>query len=193
MTLAMPSGVSHSAGPMKYLRRPDRAGAQDYFAFGAGLEDLAIPGEQNACGAAILDDETIDQDVLLKAQIGAAQCGLEETARRRPAAPASLGDVEIADAFVVGGVEGRSFANSHLLGRFADGVENGPRQPRCLDAPAAAGAMMFALAQEVILQPAEGRQDIAIAPAGQAELTPVVIVGGLSAHRDHGVDRRGAA
>ena len=69
------------AGPMKHLCRPDRAGAQDHFAFGAGLENFSIPGEQNARGAAILDDEAVDQHVLLKPQIGAPQDGFEETAR----------------------------------------------------------------------------------------------------------------
>ena len=53
------------AGAVQDLRRSNRAGAQDHFAFAAGLERLSIPREQDADGAAVLDDEAIDQDVLL--------------------------------------------------------------------------------------------------------------------------------
>ena len=52
---------------------------------------------------------------------------------------------------------------------------------------------MFALAEEMILQPPEQRQHVVIAPAGEAELAPVIVIGGLSAHRDHGVDGGRAA
>ena len=52
---------------------------------------------------------------------------------------------------------------------------------------------MFAVPEKMILEPAEQRQHVVIAPAGQAELAPVIVIGGLSAHRDHGVDGRRAA
>ncbi|MGY3364782.1 hypothetical protein ACVWZL_001907 [Bradyrhizobium sp. GM2.4] len=52
---------------------------------------------------------------------------------------------------------------------------------------------MLACAEEVILEPFEQRQHVVITPAGHAELAPVIVIGGLSTHRDHGVDRRGAA
>ena len=52
---------------------------------------------------------------------------------------------------------------------------------------------MLAFAEEVIFQPPEDRQHVVIAPAGQPELAPVIVIGGLSAHRDHGVDGGGAA
>src|SRR5580700_10867852 len=88
-----------NAGAMQYLRRTDRTGAENDLAFGAGLEHLAISCEQNADGAAVLDDEAIGQHILFKAQICALQDRLEETAGGRPAAPVLLVDVEIADAF----------------------------------------------------------------------------------------------
>ena len=149
--------------------------------------------ETHAGGAAVLDDEAIDQHVLFKAQIGAMQSGLQKTPRRRPAASALLVDVEIADAFIVAGVEIRNFPDSHLFRRVADRVQNGPGQPRRFDPPAAADAVMLAFAQKVIFEPAERGQHVVITPAGQAELAPVVVIGGLSAHRDHGVDGGGAA
>ena len=101
--------------------------------------------------------------------------------------------MEIADAFIVAGVEIRNFPDAHFLRGIADRIENRPGQPRRLDPPAAAGAVMLAVAEEMILQPPERRQHVVIAPAGQAELAPVIVVGGLSAHRDHGVDGRRAA
>src|ERR1700733_14336451 len=115
-----------NTGAMQNLRRTDRAGAENDLAFGARLEHLAVACEQNTRGAAVLDNEAIDQHILFKTQIGALQGGLEETAGRRPAAPAFLVDVEIADALIVAGVEIRDSANPHLLGGIADGIEDSP-------------------------------------------------------------------
>ena len=41
--------------------------------------------------------------------------------------------------------------------------------------------------------PPEERQHVVPAPAGKPKLTPVIVVGGLPAHIDHGVDGGGAA
>ena len=181
------------AGAVQYLRRADRAGAHDDFALGAGLDHLAALHEAHADRTAVLDHQPVDQHVLFKPQIGTLQCGLEKTPRRRPAPAALLVDVEIADAFIVAGVEIRNLANSHFLRGVADRVEDGPGQSRRLDPPAAAGAVVLALAEKMILQPPERRQHVVITPTRKSELTPVIVVGGLSAHRDHGVDGGGAA
>src|SRR5579871_933246 len=53
--------------------------------------------------------------------------------------------------------------------------------------------MVFAVAEEVVFDPLKHRTDIIPAPAGEAELAPVIVVGGLAAHRNHRVDRRAAA
>jgi len=45
----------------------------------------------------------------------------------------------------------------------------------------------------MILQPAERGLYVIPTPTRQTELTPMIIVGGLSAHRDHGVDGGRAA
>ena len=193
----MPSGDSQSAGPMpercSTCVDPIEPAHRIDFALGAGLDHFATLHEAHADGAAVLDDQPVDQHVLFQPQIGAVQHRLEEAARRRPAPAALLVDVEIADAFIVAGVEIGNAPDAHFLGGVADRVENVPGQPRRLDAPAAAGAVMFALAEEMILQPPEQRQHVVIAPAGEAELAPVVVIGGLSAHRDHGVDGGRAA
>ena len=101
--------------------------------------------------------------------------------------------MEIADALIVAGVEIRNFWNAHFFRGFADGVQDNPGQPRGFDPPAAAGAMMLAFAQKMILQPPERRLDVVPTPAAKAKLAPVVVIGGLSPHRDHGVDGGGAA
>ena len=41
--------------------------------------------------------------------------------------------------------------------------------------------------------PPEERQHVIGTPAGEPELAPMVVIGGLAAHVDHGVDGRGAA
>ena len=99
-----------NAGAVQHLDRSDRAGAQDHFALGAGLDGFAALDEAHADGAAVLDDQAVDQHVLFEPQIGARQGGLQKTARRRPAASALLVDVEIADALIVAGVEIREFS-----------------------------------------------------------------------------------
>src|SRR5580658_5161741 len=53
--------------------------------------------------------------------------------------------------------------------------------------------MGIALAEEVILVPLEERQHVVPAPAGEPELAPMIVIGGLPAHIDHGVDRGRAA
>src|SRR5204862_7725122 len=108
------------AGAMQQLDRSDRAGAQDDFALRAGLEDLATPEKSHADGAPILDDETVGQHLFFQAQIGAAERGFQKTARRRPAPPALLVDVEIADPFVVAGLAVGDSRNCHFYPGSAD-------------------------------------------------------------------------
>ena len=155
----MPSGDSQSAGPMpercSTCVDPIEPAHRIDFALGAGLDHFAALHEAHADGAAVLDDQPIDQHVLFQPQIAAVQHRLEKAARRRPAPAALLVDVEIADAFIVAGVEIGNAADAHLLGGVADRVENVPGQPRRLDPPAAAGAVMFALAEEMIFEPPE--------------------------------------
>ena len=98
------------AGAVQHLDRSDRAGAQDHFALGARLDHLAALDEAHADGAAVLDDQAVDQHVRFQPQIGAVQHRLQKAARRRPASPALLVDVEIADALIVAGVEIRRCA-----------------------------------------------------------------------------------
>src|SRR6266700_2053532 len=178
---------------MQHLCRSDRTGAQDHFAFCAGLDDFAALNETHAGGAALLDDQAIDQHIFFETQIGTRQRGFQKASRRRPAASALLVDVEIADALIVAGIEIRNFPDTHFFRGIADRVQNGPGQPWGFDPPAAADAVMLAWPKKMVFEPPERRLDVIPAPARQAKLTPVVIVGGLPAHRDHRVNGGRAA
>ncbi len=68
-----------------------------------------------------------------------------------------------------------------------------PVHARRLDAPFAACPVKLALAEEMVRLPAKQRQHVVPAPAPEPELAPVIVVGRLPAHVDHGVDRRRAA
>ena len=113
---------------------------------------------------------------------------LEEGGRRRPAPAALLIDVKGAAAFVVAGVEVRNGLDVGLFGGGAEGIEHVPAHARLLDRQFAAAAMQLAFAKEMIFMPLEKRQHIVPAPAGEPKLAPMIVVGRLPAHIDHGVD-----
>src|SRR5574339_315641 len=77
------------------------------------------------------------------------------------------------------------FRNPRVAHRFDDAEFHA----RMLDAPFAGRAVMLALAEKVIHLLFENRQHVVPAPALEAELAPVIVVGGLASHIDHGVDR----
>ena len=190
--LAEPVGRT-DAGELQDLRRADRTGRQDDLAPGPRLEEPAVLPELDADGALAVEDHLLDQHSGLQAQVGAVEHGLQEGAGRGPAHTALLVDVEIADPGIVAGVEIRRHRNAHLRRRPGDGIQDIPLHARLLDPPFAAGAVMLGVAEEMIVETLEDGADVVPAPAGEPELAPVVVVLGLAAHRDHGVDRRAAA
>src|SRR5215213_6605828 len=70
------------AGAVQHLYRSDRTGAQDYLAFGAGLDGFTALNETHTDGAPLLEDEAIDQHVFFEPQIGALQCWFQKASRR---------------------------------------------------------------------------------------------------------------
>ena len=107
--------------------------------------------------------------------------------------PFALVDLEEARPLVVAVVEVVPARDADLLGGVAKGLEDVPAQPLARDLPLAAGAVQRALAAEAVLGAAEVGQHVVPAPAGIAELAPVVVVRRLAAHVDHAVDRGAAA
>ena len=119
---------------------------------------------------------------------------LQEGAIGAEASPAPLVHLEIGRAFVIAGVEIRDLGDARGLRGVPDRVEDRPAHARMLDAPFPARLVQTARRRRhMVLVPEEIGQHIVPAPACQAALAPAVIVGGLAAHIDHGVDRRGAA
>ena len=75
------------AGAVQHLGRSDRAGAQDHFALGAGLDHFAALHKAHADGAAVLDDQPIDQHVLFQPQVWRVSAGFRKPRaddQRRP-------------------------------------------------------------------------------------------------------------
>ncbi len=175
------------------MRRADRSGRQDHFAAATGGFGLAVLPPAHADGALAGKLDTLGEAAGFQPQVFPVEHRLEEAARRRPAPAALLVDVERARALVVTGIEVGDALDARLLGGRTEIVEDWPMHARRLDAPFAAGRVRGALAEKMALVLAEVRQHVVIAPAGEPKLAPVVVVGGLAAHVDHGVDRGRAA
>ena len=154
--------------------------------------DAVLP-PAHAGRAFAVEYEALDEAAGFEPQIGAMQRRLEKGARRRHAPAALLVDVKGAAAFVVAAIEVGNGFDAGLFGGGAEGIEQIPAHPRRGYRPFAADGVRFALAQEVIFVPLEKRQHVVPAPAGKPELAPMVVIGGLAAHIDHGVDRGRAA
>ena len=118
---------------------------------------------------------------------------LQKTPRRRPAPATLLVDVKIIAAFIVAGVGIATLGNADFFSGFNDRVQYLPAHPGRFHAELAVTAMMLAVAQEVTVQLAEHGLHIIPAPAGQAQLPPMIIVLRLAAHRKHRIDGRRSA
>ena len=178
------------AGQEQNLRRADRAGGQDDFAATTRSPAPAILPPADADGATVREGDAFGEAAGFEPQIGPMEHRLEESARRRPAPAALLVHMEGAASFVVAGVEVDDGFDAGLFRRPPERVEHVPVNARRLDLQFAADAMDVALAQEMVFVPFEKRQNIVPAPTGKPKLAPMIVVGGLSAHVDHGVDRR---
>src|SRR5690242_509442 len=158
------------AGAMQDCDRTDRAGGENDLAAGTRLDHLVSFTETHADRALAREDQSIDQHVGLEPHVGPVQRRLEKAARRRPAPAAPLIDMEEADAFVVSSVEVSNSRDTHLGCGICDGVQHVPPYAGRLDAPAAAGAVVLAVAQEMILDPLEHRTNVIPAPPGEPKL-----------------------
>ena len=136
--------------------RSDRAGATECLAPGAGLDGFRCPGGSAPRDAAVSRRSADRPARLFQAQIGAVEHGLQNAARRGPAPSALLVDVEIADPFIVAGVEIRRSAGSPSRSAASPTASRTSQDSRGASiAPAAARAVMLAFAEKMILQPPE--------------------------------------
>ena len=181
------------AGKLEDVRRADRARAQDHLGPGVRGFDPALMEEFDTGAAPALDHQPLDLRLGLHEEVGPPPCRTQEALGRGPAHAGFLGHLEVAAAFIGAPVEIIDFGNAALGRRLAEDVENFPIDPGRLDPPLAAGAVELVLALPVILGSLEVGQDVVPAPAGIAELAPVIVVARLPAHVDHAVDRSAPA
>src|SRR5262249_32244133 len=118
-----PTG-SADAGELEDLHRADRAGGEDHLAARVRGSARAVLPPAHPRRARAVELDLFDQAVHLEAQIRALERRLEKGARRRPASPAFLVDVEDATAFVVAGVEIGDALDARLLRRRAERIED---------------------------------------------------------------------
>src|SRR5207302_5589992 len=181
------AGGGPDAREQQDLRRADRARRQDDLAPAARLARLAVLAPAHARRALAVERNAFDQASGLEPQVRPMQHRLEKAARRRPAPAALLVHMEVAGALVVAAVEIIDRLDARLRGGGAEIFEQIPAHARLLDAPFAANRVRVARAEEMMLVLLEVGQHVVPAPAGEAELAPVIVIGRLPAHVDHGV------
>src|SRR5215468_2988546 len=111
------------------MRRPDAAGCQDDLAAACPpRRSILSPLDRDRTAAVEFD--ALRETPRFKPQIGIRQRRLEECARGRPPSSAFLGNVEVARALVVTGVEIRGRLDAGLRCGIAKCLQQGPTHPR---------------------------------------------------------------
>ena len=181
------------AGEQQKLRRVDGAAGEQNLPFGAGNVPLALSHILDADGAAVLDHDAgrlrLGQDGEIFARRGRMQIG----GRRAPARTAFLRHLKQAAAELDRAVEIRIERQAGLLRRFDEGVAQRVGVGTLGNVERPVGAVEFIVQALVALGFLEVGQNVGIAPARITELPPMIVVGRLAAHIDHGVDGTRAA
>jgi hypothetical protein len=180
-------------GELQNLRRGHGSSRQHNLSLGANTSQSAALPELDANSALSLEENARDMGVRLHLEVGAGQGGLEEAARRRPAATVPLVDMEVGNALVAARVEIINPRNARLNGCIDEPVQKLPLHARGVHTPFSACAMVLACAEIMVQVTAEEGLHIVPTPAHKAHLPPVVVILALAAHVDHGVDGRAAA
>src|SRR5579884_154475 len=149
----------------------------------------AVLTPANADRAPAVTNHLLDQAAGLQPQIWALERRLQKGAGGGPSAAAALVDVECTRAFIVAAVEVGDTLDTGLLRGGAKGIQQIPAHARRRNVPFAADGMRLARTKKMVFMALEIGQHVIPAPAIQAELPPMIVVGGLPAHIDHRVDR----
>src|SRR6266404_1529074 len=129
-----------------------------------------------------VEQHLLDQNLRFKTQVDAMQHRLQEATRRRPAEATLLIDVKVANAGIVPGIEVRRHRDTHFDGGARHAVEDIPSHSWRLHAPLAADTVMFRFPHKMIVKALEDWAHVIPAPAGEAELSPVIVIRRLAAH-----------
>src|SRR6185437_1094968 len=183
------------AGQLQYLRRPDGPRSKQGLMPGFGGPFLPVAEEFDA-GAAhallrSLEFKLLDLAARHDLDLAAPLFGTQEGTCRVQAYTTALIHFEVGTALVIAAVEIIDLGNAGLRRRFAEGIENFPRQPLPLDAPFATAAMHRIAAAVMVFALDETRQHFLPRPSQVArQIGPLVVVARLHPHVDHAVDRR---
>ena len=178
---------------MQQLRRVERPRRDDDLAAGRSGQCFAARQIFDTGGAPSLEQHAGGERVRHDMQIAAPACVFQIRRRRRGTHPAPHRGLVIARAFLRGAVE----IVVARIARFDRGRDKGLGERMLVahvgHAERPAGAVEIVSAALVVLGFAEVRQHVIVAPAGIAELAPVIEVLGLTADVDQSVDRARAA
>ena len=177
------------------LRGVVGAGGEDDLALGVQLGELVAALDLHADGAPAVEQDPRAQrfgdhrEVLARLPQRGAQVGHGGAATHSVA----LGELVVADAVLLGAIEVVVARVPGLLGGLEEGVhERMPGAP-IADGERTPDAVQLAGAALVVLGTQEVGQHRVPSPPLRAERFPLVVVGTVAAHVDHGVHRRGAA
>ena len=180
-------------GKLQQLRRVERAAGQDDLAAGAGsLRRAALP-VFDPDRAPPLEQDAARQRVGFDDEIGPAARLAQIADRRRPAPAVLRRELEIAGAFLRRPVEIVVARIARLLRGVDERLAQRMRLADIGDRERPADAVQLVLAALLVLGAAEVRQHVVEAPAGIAELPPVIVVRRLAAQIEQAVDRARAA
>ena len=181
------------AGELQNLRRVDRAGGEDHLARRMRDAHFAPDPIFDAFRTMTIEKNPRRQRAGFDLQIGMLPCLLQKAGRGRRAPAIAGGELEIAGAFLVRAVEIVVAREAGLHRRLDERFAERMRLAHIRDVERPAGAVQIVGAVLLVLRAPEVRQHILEAPAGIAELAPVIEVFALAAHIKKPVDRARSA
>ena len=147
----------------------------------------------DACRASPLDNHTRGHRTGLHREVRTRHRRPQEGIDAAAAAGVAVGHLVVAAAVLRRAVEVRVEGQPRLLRRAQECARYRQGTDRVADSEGTAGAVVVVVEALVVLRPLEVGQHVGIGPAGAARVRPGVVVLGVAAGVDHGVDRAAAA
>ncbi|MCY1424056.1 hypothetical protein D9M71_397880 [compost metagenome] len=186
-------GGRADAGEHQQLWGVDAAGAEDHLVLGMEVQHLAVLADFHAHRAFAFQQYAVGEGRAQHMEVGSVEDRMEECPRRAAAFAIDLGDVEGADAFLLGAIEVGVVAPAEFVGGLVEHLVDRAGAAQLGDVQLAAPAVPGRFAGFEVLGAAEVGQHLPIAPASVAQGGPVVIVVAVATDVDHSVDGAGAA
>src|SRR5215469_13712841 len=180
-------------GQLQELRRVERAAGDNDLRVGVRNAGRIAAAVFDAGGAASRKEDPARQRVRYDGEIGPAARLAQIADRGRAATPMARGQLEITGAFLRGAVEIVVARKSRLLRGCDESLAQRVRFAHVGNRKRPAHPMQRILAARLVLGAAEVGQHILEAPAGIAELPPMIEVGRLAADVKQAIDRARAS